>query len=536
MREYASHFGRGGLNDQVDSGRLLSDIGLDRREIQWRKDFVGFDGEDVERLSRFEDLFEEHAEQVSEMFYENLTQYDQTTEVMGRSSKSVEQLKRTQQAYLVSLASGEYGMDYFRNRARIGKLHDILDMPMKHYIGQYGVYYDLLSPIITERIQEEVSAAIDEATQDLAADGGVGAVEGGAAEPDTADSPEGTTDAPPAPSIDTEAIEARAHEAVAEGIREFHSILKIINLDMQVVADTYIESYTQEIESTLDQQQEVATEVSAAVGELTDASDNVATSATEISVLAEDQSESMDEVAGEVSNLSATVEEVASSADTVAERSQEAREMATSGLERGERVLEVMADVDQASEQVQDDVTGLQETVEEIDDIIEVINDIASQTNLLALNANIEAARAGEAGQGFAVVADEIKALAEQSQEQAGEIEDMLEDIRGNTNETVESLETTQDRIDRGGTEVEETIEMLEEIAEAVGETVAGIQEVSDATDQQAASAEEIAAMVDQARDKARDVAAEIEDVAASTEEQAAKVQEIDSSMERLSK
>ena len=124
-------FGQGGLNDRLDLDSLLTETDLDRAEIQWRKEFVGFDDDDVRRLEKYQELFGRHAEQIADDFYENLTDYDEAIEVMDRSPKTVEQLKRTQSAYLLTLTSGEYGLDHFRNRARIGKLHDMLDMPMK---------------------------------------------------------------------------------------------------------------------------------------------------------------------------------------------------------------------------------------------------------------------------------------------------------------------------------------------------------------------------------------------------------------------
>lgn len=187
MPDYSYYFGTCGLNDQVDVNSLLDDIGLDRREIEWRKDFISFDREDVERLSRYEPVFEEHAEGVAEMFYNNITTYAETTEVMGRSLKGIETLKKTQGAYLVTMAGGEDGSDYFRDRARIGKLHDIFDMPMKQSIGQYGVYNDLLAPIIIDRIQDQVSRGIDEATGSFALDGGV---ETGGSDADLSEAPD----------------------------------------------------------------------------------------------------------------------------------------------------------------------------------------------------------------------------------------------------------------------------------------------------------------------------------------------------------
>lgn len=162
MESYRDAFGNGGFNDRVDVESLMEEIGLDRAEIEWRKDFIDFDREDVERLTDFQDAFAENAERVSEMFYDNITEYEDTTEIVGRSTKGIEALEETQQAYLMSLAGGQYGPEYFENRVRIGKLHDILDMPMKFYVGQYGVYYNLLVPMIVSEIQDDVGAVLSE--------------------------------------------------------------------------------------------------------------------------------------------------------------------------------------------------------------------------------------------------------------------------------------------------------------------------------------------------------------------------------------
>ena len=78
---------------------------------------------------------------------------------------------------------------------------------------------------------------------------------------------------------------------------------------------------------------------------------------------------------------------------------------------------------------------------QEVGQIVDTISGIAGQTNLLALNAAIEAARAGEQGRGFAVVAEEVRKLAEQSQEAAKHIADLISHIQADTEDAVQAMQ-----------------------------------------------------------------------------------------------
>src|SRR6056297_3207924 len=281
-------FGRGELNANLDAEQLTADIGLDEREIDWRKEFIGFDAEDERRLASLEPFLREHREEIAERFYDNLTQYDQTTAVIGRSEKSVEQLKQTQQADMVTLATGEYDEAYFRNRARIGKLHELLDMPLKHYIGQYGVYYDLLFERLDDRIQDQVVEAIEEWAVERAeaerSDGLFGSVLGALGD-DEADDP-GELD---------DAFESTVRDAIHDGVADLLALLRIINLDVQVACDTYVDSYSNRLEDEIRRRKRLASDVETDVheplGDLHDAADTVATGAETIHQLTADQSE-----------------------------------------------------------------------------------------------------------------------------------------------------------------------------------------------------------------------------------------------------
>ena len=509
----------------VDGGELSAAIGIDGEEIAWRKAFTGFDAADERRLQELLPAFESVADDLVEEFYGHLQAHSETVAILDKSDKPVEALKRDQRQYLKDLGRGEYGSDYFARRARIGKLHDMLGLGPKIYLGAYSIYYTGLFESVAEDVKSEFAGAGDPAT-----DGGVDE------SPAHAGGPTDSPDEPVSPAAAPAAGDVEA--AVDATVERLMSVVKLMNLDQQVAMDTYIHSYAEQMEEEMDRREQLTTEVESdvlePVEELQRAAEGVATSASEISGVAEDQSESMERVAGEVSNMSATIEEIASTADEVSERSTQAAETADEGRESAETAREVMGDIDEAAGEMAADFSGLQERIAEVDEVVEVINRIAEQTNLLALNASIEAARAGDAGQGFAVVADEVKSLAEESQRQAGQIEQLVEDIRADATDTVESLDETEQQVDQGIERVEDAMASLTEIAAAVEETSRGIKEVADATDGQAASTEAVASLVENAVEGANTVSTEVDDIAAATEEQTAMLDEVTRAVTRL--
>lgn len=78
---------------------------------------------------------------------------------------------------------------------------------------------------------------------------------------------------------------------------------------------------------------------------------------------------------------------------------------------------------------IEEQIIKTNDSVKEIEQAVSLISSIADQTNLLSLNASIEAARAGEAGRGFAVVASEIQQLADQSNNSANTVFDVISNL-----------------------------------------------------------------------------------------------------------
>jgi methyl-accepting chemotaxis protein len=85
-------------------------------------------------------------------------------------------------------------------------------------------------------------------------------------------------------------------------------------------------------------------------------------------------------------------------------------------------------------------INELELKAKDIGEITQTVSRISDRTNLLALNAAIEAARAGEHGRGFAVVADEVRALAETSDKNAREVQDLASSMGGEVQRIVDAL------------------------------------------------------------------------------------------------
>lgn len=175
----------------------------------------------------------------------------------------------------------------------------------------------------------------------------------------------------------------------------------------------------------------------------------------------------------------------------------------------------------QAIEKIGNQVNTTNASVQEIRQAVDMITSIATETNLLSLNASIEAARAGEHGKGFAVVASEIQKLADESNDSALQISQIIDNLLKESEETVRVMDEVNEIVTKQRNKLEETKLKFKLVTDGVQSTRVETENI-----------EMQASACNESREQVMGV---IENLSAISEENAASTEETNSSMEELS-
>ncbi len=246
---------------------------------------------------------------------------------------------------------------------------------------------------------------------------------------------------------------------------------------------------------------DMATQISATT-------EGVSNSVQEIATGAIQQAEEIQQAAENVGRITDAVGGVQSSTDDMkqlAARMKNASEASSKSLQN---LQDSSSEMTEKIEEIARTIGATQKAVSDINEQVEGISGIASQTNLLSLNASIEAARAGEAGKGFAVVAEEIRKLADDSENMAQQIRQVMDVLLQEAEEAVaaaglvkqgnieqqEALGETLISVNGMLSDIEETVLGVKRIAGGASTCVESNEVVSDAMSSLSAISEENAA------------------------------------------
>jgi len=264
------------------------------------------------------------------------------------------------------------------------------------------------------------------------------------------------------------------------------------------------------------------------------ASNQVAESITDVAHGTEKQLAAAHSTATVVEEISTTIQNISANANKIVAQSSQTAEKANEGNQSVNKAVNQMTSIEQTVTSSAGVVAKLGERSKEIGQIVDTISGIAGQTNLLALNAAIEAARAGEQGRGFAVVAEEVRKLAEQSQDAAKQIAELISQIQQDTDKAVTSMSDGTREVKLGTEVVNSSGKAFQEISIEIKEVSEQIRKISNEIDQVATGSQKIVQSVTQIDELSKQTSGETQTVSAATEEQSASMEEIASSSQSL--
>ncbi len=224
---------------------------------------------------------------------------------------------------------------------------------------------------------------------------------------------------------------------------------QLTNLIKQLVNG--ISTASQQIFSTLEEQERVASQQAASVNETTT---------------------TMDE-------LEASSRQSAEQAKAAVTAAQQALQLTQGGTQAVGETIEGMFILEKKVGAIAEQIVRLSEQANQIGSISQLVSDLANKTNMLALNSSVEAVRAGEHGKGFSVVANEIRKLADQSQRSAEKISLLVSDIQGSINSTVMVTDEGTKTVAAGVQTAKKTDQAFAGVADSVNKVVLNNQQIS---------------------------------------------------------
>lgn len=292
-----------------------------------------------------------------------------------------------------------------------------------------------------------------------------------------------------------------------------------------------INNLSNELRTTIGNIQNSAEEVLSSGEELDGLASQTSLNADEISRAVEDISKGAVSQAEEIETATSNVAEMGKMVENIVDNIGRLNNTASIMKQAGDESAKIMKELSISNDQTSNAIFKVSENVEATDNsvneimvAVDLITNIAEQTNLLSLNASIEAARAGEAGRGFAVVASEIQKLADESNQSAQQISDILGKLSEDSKNSLKLMDEVKARLNQQQEKLKESTVKSNEVSNGINESSRATMEINDEAEQCNTA---IASLVD----IIQNLSAISEENAASTEETTASMQELNATI-----
>ncbi len=284
----------------------------------------------------------------------------------------------------------------------------------------------------------------------------------------------------------TQRLETGAQDEIGEVARSFNLFMEkiqlfIAELQNAVVHVKHIDNQLSESTvTTADVTENINSSIQRLEGQLRALNDNISENASAMEQIAVNAS-SFDRL---ISTQSSLVEDSTAAIVEMIASLENVGRITSLKMDSIVSLKKIAGDGKQQVNRTSAEFSAVVEKITRIQEMSNTINNIAAQTNLLSMNAAIEAAHAGDSGRGFAVVAEEIRKLAETASTSAGAINELINQITSDVDETSASFSGTLTAFDSVVREIESTVSAFSEIENAVDELRSGGQQIMNSTEE----------------------------------------------------
>lgn len=210
--------------------------------------------------------------------------------------------------------------------------------------------------------------------------------------------------------------------------------------------------------------------------------EQVETAVTDIANGATNQADETSNASNHVVKMGEMINDTVKDAESLQENAQLMKASTGEATSSLNALKEINSKAISAIDVIYEQTNTTNESAMKIKEATTLITSIASETALLSLNASIEAARAGEQGRGFAVVADQIQKLAEQVNNTAKEIDDIIIVLLNDSNEAVHTMDGVKVIMNEQSEKLDHTEEKFNEVKDGIDKSIEGVENITSRT------------------------------------------------------
>src|SRR5688500_139991 len=133
---------------------VMDNVGLTDGELARRKHYIAFTAEDEQRIASIREVITAHVDELVDAFFKHLAGINEAKVLLGYRELT-NQAKTLKRAHLLAMVGGDYGMDYVRERIKLGLLYGRVGLDAKVFVGAFRVVMEKAGELIMKAFPQD---------------------------------------------------------------------------------------------------------------------------------------------------------------------------------------------------------------------------------------------------------------------------------------------------------------------------------------------------------------------------------------------